>query len=86
MAYSKRRRLFCQAVPDTILKHPDHLLYLPVGFAVANGNAVMDDAQPFTELCEAAHKLGVIVCPDVVWLAPTGNQAIIQQLGSPPAM
>ena len=86
MVHPKRCRLLCQATLDTILKCPDCVFYLPVGFAVANGNAVMDDAQPFTELCEAAHKLVVIVCPDVVWLAPTGNQAIIQQLGGPPAM
>ena len=51
---------------DTILKCPDCLFYLPIGFTVANGDMVMDDAQPFTEPCKAAHKLGAVICVDVV--------------------
>ena len=65
-----------QAALDKILKHPDYPFYLTVGFTVANTNVVMDDAQPFTELCKAGHKLGTAIYLDVVWLAPTGNQVI----------
>ena len=75
--------LFHQATPDTILKHPGHPFYLPTGFTIANGDVVVDDAQPFTELCKAAHKFGGIVYPDIAWFAPTGNQVIIQELSSP---
>ena len=46
-----------QATLDTILEHPDHLFYLPVGLTVANSDVVMDNAQPFAESCKAAHKL-----------------------------
>ena len=86
MVCPKGCRLLCQATSDTILKHPDHLLYLPVGLTVANGDVVMDDAQPFTEPCKAAHKLSTVISPDIVWLAPTGNQVIIQELGGPPTI
>ena len=75
-----------QAMPDTILEHPDHLFYLPIGLTVANGDVVMDNAQPFAELCKAAHKLGTIVGLDVAQLAPMGNQVIVQELGCPPTM
>ena len=75
-----------QAAPDTILEHPNCPFYLPVGLTVANGDVVMDIAQPFTELCKAAHKLGAIVGPDIAWLAPTGNQVVVQELGHPPTM
>ena len=75
-----------KAVLDTILEHPDHRFYLPIGLTVANGDVVMDNAQPFTKPCKAAHKLGTIVGPDVAWLAPTGNQIIVQELGHPPTM
>ena len=78
--------LFCQAMPDTMLKHHNYSLYLPIGFTVANSDVVVDNAQPFLEPCKASHKLGAIVCPDVVWLAPKGNQVIIQELGGPPAV
>ena len=84
MVHPERCMLLYQAMLDTILKHPDPLFYLPIGFTVANSDVVVDDAQPFTKLCEAACKLGAIVCPDVAWLAPTGNQVIIQELSSPP--
>ena len=66
-----------QAVPDTILKHPNCPLYLPIGITISNGDMVMDDAQPFAQLCKAAHKLGAVVGLDIVWLALTGNQVII---------
>ena len=75
-----------QAVLDTILEHPDCLFYLPIGLTVANGDVVMDNAQPFAEPCKAACKLSAIVGPDIVWLAPTGNQIIIQELNHPPTM
>ena len=78
--------LFGQAVSDTILKCPDYLFYLPIGLTVANGDVVIDDAQPFTEPCKAACKLSAIIGLDVVQLAPTGNQVIIEELGHPPAM
>ena len=48
---------------NAILKHPDHLFYLLIGFAIANGDVVVDDAQPFVEPCKAAHKLGTIIYP-----------------------
>ena len=86
MVHPEGCRLLHQAALDAVLKHPDRLFHQSIGFAVANGDIVMEDAQPFTELCKAAHKLGTIVCLDVVWLAPTGNQVIIQELGCPPAM
>ena len=66
-----------QARPDTILEHPDHLFYLPIGLTVANGDVVMDNAQPFAQLCKAAHKLSAIVSPDVAWPAPMGNQVTV---------
>ena len=66
-----------QAAPDTILKHPDCLFYLPVGLTVANRDVVVDDTKTFAQPCKAAHKLSAIVGLDVVWFAPTGNQAII---------
>ena len=62
------------------------LFYLPVGFTIANGDMVVDNTQPSTELCKAAHKLGIIIHPDIVWPDLTGNQVIIQELNSPPAM
>ena len=46
----------------------------------------MDNAQPFAESCKASHKLSTVVGPYIAWLAPTGNQVIIQELGCPPAM
>ena len=86
MVHPKGYGLLCQAMLDTILKCPYCLFYLPVGFTITNGNVVVDNAQPFTELCKAACRLGEVVYLDVVWLAPMGNQVIIQKLGSPPAM
>ena len=76
MVHPKGCRCLGQAMPDTILECPDHPFYLPVGLTVANSDVVMDDAQPFTEPCKAAHKLGAIVSPDIVQLAPMGNQVI----------
>ena len=58
---------------DTILEHPDHPFYLPIGLTVANGDVVMDDAQPFAELCKVAPKLSTIFGLDVARLAPMGN-------------
>ena len=55
MVYPKGCGLFGQATLDTILKHPDHLFYLTIGLAVANGDVVMNGVQPFTEPCKAAH-------------------------------
>ena len=60
-----------------ILERPDHPFYLPIGLTIANGDVVMDNARPFSEPCKAASKLSAIVGPDVVWLAPIGNQIII---------
>ena len=51
MAYLKRCKLLHQATPDAVLQHPDHPLYLPFGFAIVNGDVVMDNAQPFAEPC-----------------------------------
>ena len=51
MVYPKGCRLLYQAMPDTILKHLDHLFYLPIGFTVANSDVVVDDAQPLVEPC-----------------------------------
>ena len=78
--------LLCQAALDTILKCHDCPFYLPIGFTVANGDVVMGNAQPFTELCKATCKLSTVICLDVVWLALTGNQVIIQELSSPLSM
>ena len=78
--------LLHQAMLDAILKHPNHLFYLPIGFAVTNGDVVVDDTQPFAELCQVACKLGANIYLDVLWLAPMGNQVIVQEFCSPPAM
>ena len=75
-----------QATLDTILECPACAFYLPIGLTVANGDVVIDDAQPFTELCKAAHKFSSIVGPDVAWLAPMGNQVFVQELGRPPTL
>ena len=83
MVHPEGCRLLHQAMPDTILKHPDHPFYLPIGLTVANGDVVVDNAQLFAELCKAASKLHAIVCLDIVWLAQAGNQIIIQELGEP---
>ena len=77
MVCSKGCGCLGQAMPDTIPEYPDHLFYLPVGLTVANGDVVMDDAQPFTKPCKAAHKLSTIVGPDIVWLASVGKQVIV---------
>ena len=77
MVCPKGCRLFCQAKLDAILKHPVYPLDMPVGFAIANGDVVVDNAQPRAELCEAAYKLGSVVYLDIVWFAPIGNQVII---------
>ena len=45
---------------DTVLKHPDRPFYLPIGLTIANGDVVMDDAQPFAQPCKAAHKLSAV--------------------------
>ena len=55
-----------QAASDTILEHPDHPFYLPIGFTIANGDVVINDAQPFIEPCKAARKLGTIVGLDIL--------------------
>ena len=68
---------FGQATLDTILECPDCPFYLPIGFTIANGDVVMDNAQPFAQPCKAAHKLSAIVSLDIVQLAATGNQVII---------
>ena len=86
MVCPKGCSILCQAILDAILKHPDYLFYLPIGFTIANGVVVMDNAQPFIELCKTACKLGAVIYPDLVWLAPTGNQVIIQEPSSPPDM
>ena len=86
MVYSKDCGLLRQAMPDTILKCLDCQFYLPIGFTIAYSDVVVDDTQCFTEPCKAAHKLGTIVCVDIVWLAPTGNKVIIQELSIPPAV
>ena len=86
MVSPKGGGLLCQAMPDTILKCPDHPFHLPIGFTIAYSDVVVDNAQPFIEPCKAACKLGAIVCPDVARLAPTGNQVIIQKLSCPLAV
>ena len=53
MVPPERCRLLHQVMLDTILKHPDHPFYLPIGFTIAKGDVVVDNTQPFTELCEA---------------------------------
>ena len=75
-----------QAMPDTILEHPDCPFYLPIGLTVANGDMVMDDAQPFAQLCKPARKLSAIVSLDIAWLALMGNQVIVKELSHPPTM
>ena len=80
MVYPKGRGLFCQATTDIILKHLNCPFYLPIGFTIANGDVVVYNAQPFIELCKAAHNIGAIGCLDIAWLAPMGNQFIIQEL------
>ena len=77
MVHPKGRRRLGQAMPDTILEHPDCPFYLPISLTVANGNVVMDDTKPFVESCKAAHKLSAIVSPDVMRLASIGNQVIV---------
>ena len=52
---------FGQAMPDTILEHPDRPFYLPIGLTIANSDVVMNNAQPFAQPCKAAHKLSAIV-------------------------
>ena len=86
MVHPKGCGLLHQAMPDTILKHANCPFYLLIGFTVTHGDMVVEDAQPFEEPCKAANKLGTIVCLDVAWLAPTGNQIIIQELVGPPAV
>ena len=83
MVHPKGCGRFGQAAPDTILDHPDHLFYLPIGLTVANGDVLMYNSQPFTEPYKAACKVSTIVGPDVTRLAPTDNQIIIQKLGLP---
>ena len=86
MVHPERCGLLCQATLDIILKCPNHLFYLPIGFTIANCDMVVDNAQPFEEPCKAALKLSAIVSPDIAWLALMGNQVIIQELGGPPAV
>ena len=66
MVCPEGRGLLHQAALDAILKFPDCLFYLPVGFAIANSDVVVNDAQPFAEPCKAAHKLGTIIYPDII--------------------
>ena len=73
MVHPKGCGILGKAMLNTILKHPDHPFYLPIGLTVANGDVVMDDAQPFADPHKAARKLSAVVGLDVAWLAPTGN-------------
>ena len=66
-----------QAALDTILEHPDHPFHLPIGLTVANSDVVMDNAQPYAQLCKAAYKCSTIVGLDIAQLAPMGNQVIV---------
>ena len=77
MVSPKGFRHLGQAVLDTILGHPDCPFDLLVGLTVANGDVVMDNTKIFAQLCKAARKLSNIVGPDIVWLAPAGNQVIV---------
>ena len=77
MVHPKGCGHFGQAMPDTILEHPDCPFNLPTGLTIANGDVVIDNAQPFAQLCKAACKLSAIVGLDVVQLAPMGNQVIV---------
>ena len=65
MVHSKGCGRLGQATPDTILEHPDHLFYLPVGLTVSNGDVVMDDAQPFLQ---DHAKLSANLAPLLVWM------------------
>ena len=65
MLHPKVSGLLCQAKLDTILKHPDHPFYLLIGFTITKGGVVVDDAQPFTEPCKAACKVGTVIYLDV---------------------
>ena len=73
MVYSEGCTLLHQAMPGAILKHPDCLFYLPIGFTIANGDVVVDDTQPFAEACKAVCKPGAILFLDIAWLAITGQ-------------
>ena len=75
-----------QAALDTILECLDHPFYLSIGLTIANSDVVMNNAQPFTESCKPVRKLSAIVGLDVAWLAPAGNQIVVQELGHPPTM
>ena len=77
MVHPEGCRHLGQAMPDTILEHPDRQFDLPIGLTVANGDVVMDNTKTFAQLCKAACKLSTIVSLDVVQFAPTGNQVII---------
>ena len=66
-----------QAMPDTILQHPDRPFELPVGLTVTSSDVVMDDTKTFAKLCKAARKLSTIVGPDVAQFAPTGSQVAV---------
>ena len=77
MVHPKGCGCFGQATPDIILGCPDCPFYLPIALTVANGDVVMDHAQPFAQPCKAAHKLRTIVGLDIARLAPKGNQVIV---------
>ena len=77
MVHPKGCGCFGQATPDTILKRPDRPFYLPIGLTIANGDVVMNDAQPYAQPCKAARKLSAIVGLDIVRLALTSNQVIV---------
>ena len=53
MVYPEGSGLLCQAALNAVLQNPDHPRYLPVGFAVTNGDVEMDDPHLFTESCKA---------------------------------
>ena len=78
MVCPKGCRCLGQAALNTILGCPDCQFYLPTGPTVANGDMVMDNAQPpQCTAMQAACKLSAIVSLDVVWLPPMGNQVVI---------
>ena len=84
MVHPEGCRLLCQAMLDAVLECPDCPLYLPIGFALSNGNVVVDN--PFAELHKAICKFSMVVYPNIAWLAPVGKHIIAKELSNPLAV
>ena len=61
-------------------------LYLPIELVVANSDLLVNDTEPLIEPHKGACKLDTIGYWDVAWLAPAGDQIVIQELFRPPAI